>query len=69
MRWDSAEFRDWMRQPTAWTILIVGAVLSLLTWRSLTLEVEYAARSSFNTVVTEARNAVDSRLRGYRIML
>jgi diguanylate cyclase (GGDEF)-like protein/PAS domain S-box-containing protein len=58
-----------MRQPAAWTILIVGAVLSLFTWRSLTLDVEYAARGSFNAVVAEARSAVDSRLRGYQIVL
>ena len=69
LRWDSAEFRDWMRQPTAWTILIVGVVLSLFAWRSLTLEVEYAARSSFNAVVAETRNTVDSRLRGYQTIL
>ena len=69
MRWDSAEFRDWMRQPTAWAILVVGVVLALFTWRSLGLEVEYAARSSFDTTVAEARNALDSRLRGYYIML
>ena len=69
MRWDSAEFRDWMRQPTAWTILVVGVLLSLLTWRSLNVEVEHAARTSFNAAVAESRTAIESRLRGYRIML
>ncbi len=69
MRWDSAEFRDWMRQPTAWTILVVGVLLSLLTWRSLNVEVEHAARTNFNAAVAESRTAIESRLRGYRIML
>ena len=69
MRWDSAEFRDWIRQPTAWTILIVGVVLSLFTWRSLDVEAERAARGSFNAVAAESRNAIETRLRGYRVML
>ena len=43
--------------------------MSLFAWRSLTLEVEHAARSSFNTVVVESRNAIESRLRDYHIIL
>jgi diguanylate cyclase (GGDEF)-like protein/PAS domain S-box-containing protein len=61
--------RQWLRQPAAWTILGIGAVVSLFAWRSLTLEVEHAARSSFNAVAAESRNAIQSRLRDYRVIL
>jgi diguanylate cyclase (GGDEF)-like protein/PAS domain S-box-containing protein len=61
--------RQWLRQPAAWIILAIGAVVSLFAWRSLTLEVEQAARASFNAVVAESRNAIESRLRDYHIML
>jgi len=44
-------------------------VVSLFAWRSLTLEVEHAARASFNTLVAESRNAIESRLRDYHIIL
>ncbi|HXU42940.1 MAG TPA: EAL domain-containing protein [Burkholderiales bacterium] len=69
MRTGSAELRDWIRQPTAWAILAVGVVLSAFTWRSLTLEVDGAARASFERVVAEARNTIDARARDYRIVL
>jgi len=61
--------RQWLRQPAAWIILAIGAVVSLFAWRSLTVEVEHAARSSFNAVAAESRNAIQSRLRDYRIIL
>ena len=69
MRWDSADFRDWMRQPTACAIFVVGLVLSLFAWRSLTLEVQHAARTSFDSAVRESFGAIESRLRSYRIVL
>src|SRR5262245_53748861 len=58
-----------MRQPTAWVILVVGAVLSLFAWRSLVLEVDEAARVSFKASVLEARAAIQTRLLGYHIAL
>jgi diguanylate cyclase (GGDEF)-like protein/PAS domain S-box-containing protein len=61
--------RQWLRQPAAWSILGIGALVSLVAWRSLTLEVEHAARSSFNAVVAESRNAIESRLRDYHLIL
>ena len=69
MRWDSADFRDWLRQPAAWAILVVGVVLSLFAWRALTLEVRHAARASFDAAVGESLYTVRSRLHSYRIML
>jgi len=69
LRWDSTEFRDWLRQPTAWAILVVGVVLSLFAWRSLRQEVEDAAQASFSAGVAEARGAIQTRLRGYEIVL
>ena len=44
-------------------------MVSLFAWRSLTLEVEYAARSSFNVAVAESRHALESRLHGYQLVL
>ena len=64
-----AELRQWLRQPAAWLILLVGALLSLFAWRSLQLEVEYAARSSFNETVAGSRNAIESRLRDAEIII
>ena len=64
-----AELREWIRQPTAWAILAIGLAVSLFGWRSLSAEVEHAARSSFEDVVLESRNAIDARLRGYRTLL
>ena len=58
-----------MRQPTAWAILVVGVVLSLFTWRSLSLEVANAARGQFESAAADARNAMETRLRGYRVAL
>jgi diguanylate cyclase (GGDEF)-like protein/PAS domain S-box-containing protein len=58
-----------MRQPTAWAILVVGVVLSLFTWRSLSLEVGTAARAQFESAAAEARNTMETRLRGYRVAL
>ena len=65
----SAELRDWVRQPTAWGILAVGVVVSLLTWRMLRADVDEAARGYFESTVAEARNAMETRLRGYRVAL
>ena len=50
-------------------ILGIGAVVSLAAWRSLELEVEHAARSSFNVVVTDSRHALESRMQGYELVL
>jgi len=69
LRTESAELRDWMRQPTAWAILVVGVVLSLFTWRSLSLEVANAARAQFESAAADARSAMETRLRGYRVAL
>ena len=61
--------RRWLRQPAAWAILGVGALVSLFAWRSLTVEVEQAARASFNAVVADSRHALETRLRGYQLVL
>jgi diguanylate cyclase (GGDEF)-like protein/PAS domain S-box-containing protein len=61
--------RQWLRQPAAWLILAIGGLLSLFAWRSLTLEVEHATRANLNAVVTDSRNAIQSRLRDYRVIL
>ncbi|HET7362615.1 MAG TPA: EAL domain-containing protein [Burkholderiales bacterium] len=61
--------RRWLRQPAAWAILGVGALVSLSAWRSLTVEVEQAARASFNAVVADSRQALETRLRGYQLVL
>ena len=61
--------RRWLRQPAAWAILGAGALVSLSAWRSLTLEVEQAARASFNAVVADSRHALETRLRGYQLVL
>jgi diguanylate cyclase (GGDEF)-like protein/PAS domain S-box-containing protein len=50
-------------------ILGAGAAVSLVAWRSLTLEVEHAARINFNVVVTDSRHALESRLQGYELVL
>jgi len=44
-------------------------VVSLFAWRSLTLEVEHGARSSFDVAVAESRHALESRLQGYQLVL
>ena len=69
MRWETAELRQWARQPAAWLILFVGAALSLFAWRTLTLEVEHAGLTSFNESVAASRNAIESRLRASEIVL
>jgi diguanylate cyclase (GGDEF)-like protein/PAS domain S-box-containing protein len=69
LRTGSAELRDWMRQPTAWVILVVGIALSLFTCRSLKVEVDAAAHRQFETAAAEARNALETRLRGYGVAL
>ena len=69
MQTGSVELRDWMRQPAAWVILAVGIAVSVLTWRSLSLEVANAARGQFESAAAEARNAMETRLRGYRVAL
>jgi diguanylate cyclase (GGDEF)-like protein/PAS domain S-box-containing protein len=63
------ELREWIRQPAAWIILVVGALASLLAWRSLSLEAEATARSAFEEAVAESREAIEARLRGYRTVL
>ncbi|HZQ74106.1 MAG TPA: EAL domain-containing protein [Burkholderiales bacterium] len=66
---EAAELRQWMRQPAAWLILLSGALLSLFAWRTLTLEVERAAQTSFNESVAVSRNAIESRLRDSEVIL
>lgn len=61
--------RRWLRQPAAWAILGVGALLSLFAWRSLTVEMEQGAHASFNAVVADSRHALETRLRGYQLVL
>ena len=65
----ASDLRRWLRQPAAWVILGVGALVSLSAWRSLTVEVEQAARASFNVVVADSRHALETRLRGYQLVL
>jgi diguanylate cyclase (GGDEF)-like protein/PAS domain S-box-containing protein len=43
--------------------------VSLFAWRSLTVEVEQAARASFNAVVADSRHALETRLHGYQLVL
>ncbi len=69
MRRSTAEFTEWMRQPAAWAIFAIGAALSVLGWRALEAEVLDAARSSFDDVVSESRNAIEVRLRGHGTLL
>jgi diguanylate cyclase (GGDEF)-like protein/PAS domain S-box-containing protein len=69
VRRSAAEFSDWVRQPAAWAIFAIGAVLSVLGWRALEAEVLDAARSSFEQVATESRNAIEVRLRGHATLL
>ena len=69
MRQNTAELRDWIRQPAAWAILVVGVGFSFFGWRSLQEEAQHAARSSFDDVALESRNAMQARLRGYRTLL
>ncbi|HUQ75847.1 MAG TPA: EAL domain-containing protein [Burkholderiales bacterium] len=61
--------RQWVRQPVAWVIFGVGLLISIVAWRALTQEVEHSARTSFGVVAAESTNAIESRLRAYRIML
>src|SRR5688572_20782443 len=58
-----------MQQPTAWAILVVGVVVSLVIWRSLGIDVADTARRSFESTAAEARNAMATRLRGYHVAL
>src|SRR5262245_23253066 len=58
-----------MRQPAAWVILAVGLVPSVFPWRSLSDEVATAALGQFESAAAEARNAMETRLRGYRVAL
>src|SRR5689334_868805 len=58
-----------MRQPTAWAILAVGIGVSLFAWRTLSLDVAESAQTQFESAAAEARSAVESRLRGYRVAL
>ena len=57
------------RQPAAWVILGIGALVSLVAWRSLSLELEHAARGNFNVVVTDSRHALESRMQSYELVL
>ena len=65
----ASDLRRWLRQPAAWAILGVGALVSLFAWRSLTVEMEQSARASFNAVVADSRHALETRLRGYQLVL
>src|SRR5438045_6743838 len=58
-----------MRQPTAWVILAVGVMVSLFAWRTLSADVAEAARGQFESAAAEARNSLETRLRGYRVAL
>ena len=69
MRSGGTELHDWMRQPTAWAILAIGVVLSVFAWRTLSVDVAEAARSQFESAAAEARNTLETRLRGYRVAL
>ena len=69
MRPGSAELRDWMRQPTAWAILVVGVAVSLVIWQALRIDVAETARRQFDAAAADARNAMETRLRGYRVAL
>ena len=69
MRTGSAELGDWMRQPTAWAILAVGVAVSLFAWRTISLDVADAARAQFESAAAEARNSLETRLRGYQVAL
>jgi diguanylate cyclase (GGDEF)-like protein/PAS domain S-box-containing protein len=69
MRRGDAELWEWIRQPTAWVILVVGLAVSFFGWRALAEEAERAARSGFDAAVSEARSAIEMRLRGYRTVL
>ena len=64
-----SELRDWVRQPTAWIILVVGIGVSFFAWRVLRTDVDEAARGYFESTAAEARNAMETRLRGYRVAL
>ncbi|MBW8905761.1 MAG: CHASE domain-containing protein, partial [Betaproteobacteria bacterium] len=64
-----SDLRQWLRQPAAWAILAVGALVSGAAWRSLEIDGEQAARASFNAVMTESRHALESRLQGYQLVL
>ena len=69
MQLGASDLRQWLRQPVAWSILGAGALVSLLAWRSLSIEVEHAAQTSFDAVVADTRNALESRLHGYQLVL
>ncbi|HEY6822578.1 MAG TPA: EAL domain-containing protein [Burkholderiales bacterium] len=69
MRWEAAELRQWARQPAAWLILLVGAILSLFAWYEVNSDVEQGARTSFNESVAASRNAIESRMRDSQIIL
>src|SRR5207248_9576798 len=65
----ASDLRRWLRQPAAWAILGIGALVSLFAWRSLSVEVEQGARASFNAVVADSRHALETRLRSYQLVL
>src|SRR5580765_6517096 len=58
-----------MRQPTAWAILAIGVGVSVFSWRALSVDVAEAARGQFESAAAEARNTLETRLRGYRVAL
>jgi diguanylate cyclase (GGDEF)-like protein/PAS domain S-box-containing protein len=58
-----------MRQPTAWAILAIGIVASVFAWHTLSVDVAEAARGQFESAAAEARNTLETRLRGYRVAL
>jgi CHASE1-domain containing sensor protein len=49
--------------------LAIGGVVSLFTWHALTLDVADAARAQFESTAAEARNAMETRLRGYQVAI
>src|SRR5882762_5298985 len=65
----ASDLRRWLRQPAAWAILGIGALVSLFAWRLFTVEVEHATRATFNAVVAESRHALETRLQGYQLVL
>src|SRR5690349_21148951 len=65
----ASDLRRWLRQPAAWAILGIGVLVALFAWRSLSVEVEQAARANFNAVVADSRHALETRLRAYQLVL
>jgi PAS domain S-box-containing protein len=69
LQFGGSDLRQWLRQPAAWVILVIGALVSGAAWRSLEIDGEHAASASFTAVITESRHALESRLHGYQLVL